>query len=454
MSTKPTEFPWYCEEFDRWLENEQLYAIYMNEPLIVNGKEMPYDRDVYINVWRDEMTQNPEDQLRLTHACRHLGEVIGEADCTCPAAPRPTEIRTCALHGRCALMGVREEGTRNCRDKRSCSDFVVSDRRLKIDHARNSYDVLTPTPENGCRLTVGAAVADGEEYSAIWATFNALNIYHRKVLDETNAEFLLVDCGSNSEIGRTSKRWIESKFRRGNERFGRYIAWDGPAGTAQPRQAVFDNARGEYVICMDPHVMFDPGALEALMKYLTGKAGEHDLIVGPQVDDNGHVSALQREEWAAGALGIWTGDERANNPSNPPFPVFQQGMGAFACRRESFVGFHPDFRGFGGCETYIMEKTRMAGGEVTCLPSFRWRHRYQHPFPFRDPRPRDQTFRNYLTGFIELGRTDWVEQAVDHYVEKGLLSAEKTNQILSECLQKYAPQGDPYAGLTLAVPSM
>lgn len=450
------EFPWFCEEFQRELRREE-YLIYMNLPLVLpDGRTIQYDRQTYIDFWKNEMTSDPEDKLRLTFACRHLGEVIGEADCSCPAAKRPTEIRACALHGKCALMGVTEEGVRNCRSRNSCGDFVSSNKVVKFNHDRNSFDVIEDSDQ--CRLTIGCAVAEGEDYSAVWATFNAINIYHRDVLDKYNAEFLVVDCGHKTKTGETIQRWITTKFRRGREPFGRYIAWDGPSGTAQPRQAIFDNARGDLVIVCDPHVFFDPGALQAVVEYAMSHPSD-DLIVGPQVDDNGSVSAFQRPQWASGALGVWTGDERANRPGNPPFPVFQQGLGAFACRRESFVGFHPDFREFGGCETYICEKTRMAGGQVLCHPGFRWRHRFQKPSGVKDVRTSRQQFINYLTGFTQLGKTEWIEECLDHYTSPHpktgmtLLNKADAQSILGEILTKYGAQTTPQDSLRLVVPT-
>lgn len=452
---EPTTFPWFCEEFQRDLGREE-YAIYMNRPVILeDGRQIPYDRQTYIDFWSSEMTQDPEDKLRLTHACKHLGKVVGELDCTCPAAKRPTEIRECSLHGRCAMMGVVDEGVRNCRNRKSCGDYCPSNRKLKMNHQRNSYDVLDE--DERCRLTIGCAVAEGEEYSAVWATFNAINLYHRDVLDEYNAEFLVVDCGHKTVTGQTISRWITSKFRRARQPFGRYIAWDGPAGTAQPRQAIFDNARGDLVIVCDPHVFFDPGALKAVTDYCMSHVSD-DMIVGPQVDDNGAVSAYQRPEWASGSLGIWTGDERANSPTNPPFPVFQQGLGAFACRRESFVGFHPDFREFGGCESYVCEKTRMAGGEVVCHPGFRWRHRFQNPSGVRDSRTSRQQFINYITGFLQLGKTEWIEQCLEHYTSPhpksgvALLNEADAQSILAETLTKYGAQTTPQDSLSLVIP--
>ncbi|MGL1784034.1 hypothetical protein ACSTG0_23510, partial [Vibrio parahaemolyticus] len=72
-------------------------------------------------------------------------------------------------------------------------------------------------------------------------------------------------------------------------------------------------------------------------------------------------------------------DPAGAEPDLPPFEIPMQGMGLFACRRDAWAGFNPDFRGFGGEEGYIHEKFRQRGGKVLCLPFLRWMHRFNRP---------------------------------------------------------------------------
>ena len=67
-------------------------------------------------------------------------------------------------------------------------------------------------------------------------------------------------------------------------------------------------------------------------------------------------------------FGQWSTDERGADPDAPPFEITMQGLGLFACRRDAWPGFHPEFRGFGGEEYYIHEKFRRNGAKVLCLP--------------------------------------------------------------------------------------
>jgi hypothetical protein len=78
-------------------------------------------------------------------------------------------------------------------------------------------------------------------------------------------------------------------------------------------------------------------------------------------------------------------------------------MGLFCCKTSEWVGFHPDFRGFGGCETYIAKKFRQKKARVMCLPFMQWTHRFPRIGERPDkPDDRDKC-RNYLIGYMDLG---------------------------------------------------
>jgi hypothetical protein len=83
-----------------------------------------------------------------------------------------------------------------------------------------------------------------------------------------------------------------------------------------------------------------------------------------------------------------------------------QGLGLFACRRDSWPGLNPRFRGFGGEEGYLHEKVRRGGGRTVCLPALRWVHRFNRPEGVPYPPAWDDRIRNYLIGWRELGWDD------------------------------------------------
>src|SRR5690242_9116555 len=88
-------------------------------------------------------------------------------------------------------------------------------------------------------------------------------------------------------------------------------------------------------------------------------------------------------------------------------------MGLISCRMEAWVGFHPEFRGFGSCESYIMEKFRLRDGRVLCCPWLRCNHRFPRAEQLSYPIVREDRIRNYLIGFKELGLG--LQQVLDHF---------------------------------------
>jgi hypothetical protein len=111
--------------------------------------------------------------------------------------------------------------------------------------------------------------------------------------------------------------------------------------------------------------------------------------------------------------GTWAEDPRAKDIEGEPFEIPMQGMGLFASRRDAWLGFNPEFRGFGGEEGYIQEKYRQAGHRTLCLPFLRWMHRFNRPMgtPYRNQW--EDRVRNYIIGFRELGLP--VDDIIRHF---------------------------------------
>lgn len=252
-------------------------------------------------------------------------------------------------------------------------------------------------------------MATCDDFDGVYFTLTSLMIHHQEVM--SLCDFVVVDNNPDSLQGRAVKDWVEGRVPN-----CRYHALPAPFGTAPARNEVFRRANGEYVLCIDCHVLLVPGAVLRLLDFYRANPGCQDLLMGPLLLDNGDVAAThQRDQWSSGAWGVWSIDERGLDPNGDPFEIWQQGMGLFSCRKDAWVGFHPDFRGFGGCESYVMEKVRRRGYRVLCCPWLRWTHRFQRPLgiPYRVSR-RDAR-RNYLIGFAELGMDP--EPVERHYVE-------------------------------------
>ena len=245
-------------------------------------------------------------------------------------------------------------------------------------------------------LTIGMATFN--DFDGVYFSVQALRLYHPEAT--SRCEIVVLD---NNPGGESSEA-LES-FCSQLENC-RYLPVSDQTGTAV-RDRIFRVATTPYVLCMDSHVLLCPGALKGLLDLFDHAPQCRDLIQGPLVSDNfGEVSSHFKEEWRSGMYGVWAHDERADDPSGEPFEIPMQGLGVFACRRDAWPGFNPDFRGFGGEEGYIHEKFRQQGQRVLCLPALRWLHRFGRPkgVPY-NPRWEDR-IRNYLLGWRELGLDD------------------------------------------------
>lgn len=263
-----------------------------------------------------------------------------------------------------------------------------------------------PTP----KLTIGMAVYDDTE--GLWATCQALRLYH----DMRQVEVIVVDNNPNSDHGKETKKYVENwvgPWTAG----ARYIAMPENTGTTQPRNRIFDEARGDAVMVMDSHVFLAPGAISRLIRYFDENPDTGDLLSGPMLYDDLRNYASQFDDvWGSDAMwGTWGRDQRLDDPQAVPFEpfpdgvepveIFAMGLGLFACRRDKWLGFNRDFRGFGGEECYIHEKFRAAGRKCLCLPWLRWNHRFIRVGGAKYPRLMYWKARNYVLGFLELGKS-------------------------------------------------
>lgn len=244
------------------------------------------------------------------------------------------------------------------------------------------------------KMTIGMATYD--DYDGVYFSLQALRLYHPDVVDD--AELIVVDNNPGGKCAEALKK-LEGHIPN-----YRYIPQTSTQGTAVPRQRVFSEASGAFVLCMDCHVLLLPGALRALLDYFDANPATRDLVQGPLLADNLQKACTHLAPvWRGGMFGTWDSDDRANDPTGAPFEIPMQGLGLFACRKDAWPGFNPGFRGFGGEEGYIHEKFRKAGGRTLCLPALRWVHRFDRPLgiPYRNVW--EDRIWNYLLGFTELG---------------------------------------------------
>lgn len=264
--------------------------------------------------------------------------------------------------------------------------LILGDRRGTAPRSAGSGDGRP-------KLAVGMATYD--DYDGVYFTVQALRMFHPEVADEI--EILVIDNNPRSSSGKALQQlsnWVPNL---------RYKPCGEFNGTAV-RDYVFRHARAETVLCIDSHVLIEPGGLRKLIDFVDANPGCRDLLQGPMVyDDLRTVSTHCDPVWRGGMFGTWGCDPRGLDRDAAPFEIPLQGLGLFACRRDAWPGFHPAFRGFGGEEGYIHEKFRQAGGRTLCLPFLRWLHRFGRPDGQQYPNLWDDRMRNYLLGSEELG---------------------------------------------------
>lgn len=292
-------------------------------------------------------------------------------------------------------------------------------------HKEKTFPIPAPTPRKEPRkLTIWMATYD--DYDGVYFSLQALRMYHPEILDRT--DFLVVDNHPDGPCSESLKL-LETHISN-----YRYVPLNTRAGTAI-RDAVFEEATGKFVMCMDCHVFLEPGAIAKLLDYFDTNPDTRDLVQGPLVyDDLTKLATHFEPAWRGGMYGYWGTDERAVHVDAPPFDIPMQGLGLFACRRTVWPGFNPLFRGFGGEEGYIHEKFRQRGGRTLCLPFLRWLHRFQRPMgtPYRNIW--EDRIRNYMLGFHELGLP--TAEIKEHFRE--LLGAGPADRIFDDIEREFS----------------
>lgn len=248
-------------------------------------------------------------------------------------------------------------------------------------------------------FSVGMACYD--DFNGVYFTVQNLLAHFGEWINE----IIVVDNNPTGKESKTLKAFCSNTSLK-----VRYIPYTERIGTAAPRDEIFRQAKSEYVVCMDSHLVLLPGAFAALHQYIMANGKTDNLIHGPMVYDNAlGVSTHFADEWRGQMWGTWGYDDRVETEQS--FEIPAQGLGLFCARRESWLGFHPEFRGFGGEEWYIHEKYRQHGRKVILVSGLRWQHRFARPVGVPYPLHSYDRVRNYFLGLTELKiATDRMEQ--------------------------------------------
>ncbi|NMC64080.1 MAG: glycosyltransferase family 2 protein [SAR324 cluster bacterium] len=274
------------------------------------------------------------------------------------------------------------------------------------------------------KVTLGMSTYD--DFDGVYFSCQGNRLLH-PILD-LDGEIIVIDNNPNSSHGAATKHFCNKS------KFIKYIPFTKYQGTAV-RSELFNYSKSEIVICIDSHVLLAPGAIDAVVKYLSLEQTDSPILVqGPRLYDNlSHCSLKWLNIWSATMLGKWAPTIPVDTIGNEAFEIENQGLGAFACRRKEWLGLNPLFRGFGGEEGYIQRKYQLAGGKVVCIPEFKWIHRFDRPngIPYRC-NLKDRLF-NYFLGAFEL------KLSTDSIVEnfRALLSDFHVRAIFKEALKAY-----------------
>ena len=275
---------------------------------------------------------------------------------------------------------------------------------------------VTPSTAANEKIELTIGMPTYNDYDGVYFTLQTLRLYQ----DLSQTELLVID---NYGCPRT-QRLVERVFR------ARYIKSTEVVGTAPPRDVLFREARGEAVLCCDCHVLFVPGVIARLKAFYRAHPDCFNLLQGPMLCDDGkRVATHMKPEWRQQRWGRWDTDPRGQDQDGEPFEILMQGLGVFSCRKQAWLGFHPQFRGYGGEEGYIHEKFRQAGRRCLCLPWLRWMHRFNRPEPVISLDSIEERLRNYVLGHDDLGLD--LAPVLEHFVqylpqERVLAIAEQT----------------------------
>lgn len=304
------------------------------------------------------------------------------------------------------------------------------DLRRYLEKSRMRYAELSTSAPSGVAsasstrtaplITVGMAVVD--DYNGVYFTVMTILSFHRECLP--HLEFLVIDNNPGGVSAAATKRFCEKLGIR-------YVPVSDYRSTAV-RDSVFRYANGRFVLCMDSHVMLQPGSLERLIDYIHVHPDSSDLLQGPLVNDSGDRLFTHLEcRWSDGMYGVWAQTEGVTAES-PPFEIPMQGLGLFCCRMNAWPGLNPRFTGFGGEEGYLHEKFRRSGGKVLCLPFLQWAHRFDRPQGIPYPINWQDRIRNYLIGHDELGLD--TEEMATHFAR--VVDYEETSRALTRFLRE------------------
>lgn len=254
------------------------------------------------------------------------------------------------------------------------------------------------------KLTIGMATFD--DYDGVYFTIQSIRLNNLERLDEI--DLVVIDNNPDSPEGKATADFCG----KAGVRYFQEYAWRSTA----VRDRIFSEALAPWAMSIDPHVLFEPGTISRLIEF-TATAPSSHLYHGAMLYDyltkGAKVVTHMNPEWRENMFGTWGHDPRGIDPEAHPFEIEMMGLGCFVSRVDAWQGFHPLFKGFGGEEGYVHEKTRQAGAKILLLPWLRWIHRFDRPRGHPYPLNIEERIRNYLIGWLDIGKDPG--EVIEHF---------------------------------------
>lgn len=148
-------------------------------------------------------------------------------------------------------------------------------------------------------LTVGMATFN--DFDGVWFTVQALHLAYDDLIRRNEIEIVIVD-QSSSNSHQQAVAGVAMNVPN-----CRRIPFTSPTGTSPSRNKVFEEAHGQFVLCVDSHVLFRPWAIRHLLEDIqTQQLNERYLYQGPLFMDNlMGICTHYNPEWRAEMYGTW-----------------------------------------------------------------------------------------------------------------------------------------------------
>lgn len=217
-------------------------------------------------------------------------------------------------------------------------------------------------------------------------------------------------------------------------------AWSTPGGTIfmTSNEEFNDEYKDEDRIKFDSVKYFD---IMTLKEFEPQETGEVIFPCGHIVPSNLGWAGHDRE------LVKFDCFELGKLDSEEGFEIPGMGMGLFASRKDSWLGFNRHCTGFGGEEMNIHRKYKQNGRRTICLPFLKWNHRFGRAGGAPYPIPLAAKIRNYVLWATELSEPSvYPDQTLEnggdpneifkriesHFVKSGLFSLDNWKKLLAD----------------------